>query len=682
MELNVHSFRKSFENDGNINPQNLLNFQNHLESSLKLSEIGNKENEQTKQFDSINSYDLESIIHYNRTRNRNSKVINMKKKLTKEDLNNIPIPIFSCIFCSNDKIAFNHLINEILWDKYYVMSSIYDIQLIDKLVKTNPIMDNYNKNPPLINVIIKSTDFIKKHYNRKEIHNFFKSDKFRKKIEFNINCSNKCFKKKLESQLRMKKNKELSSNKNVTDYKSLFHKQNNNNSTFTNDNLTTNKNSINNTIGTGSFPNIGLSSSLNNNNNENKNNINNNNNLNIGLNQNNIMESIMEKIEKNEESECESEEKFLNILENKNNITNKMSKIKVSFENKFYDIWNPEITLVSEEKDEIQIKNQLTERNTKYIKSLIYNKNKRIKRCRINDDNNLVVKNNQGNNIISYNSEKNDKKINYKKIFFSPFLNNNLKKRNLMDFIKYKNKRNFHVDPLLLKEKFFTKDQNKTNKSNLDLINNLLTTKSRDSYNNTVSHLRTKNSSKISNLLKSKSGFIIDKKKDNNINSKKFMTSSTLSSKNNNSHIQKKTNFTLSNFFPSSSKIVKYKSFNKIKDLNKKNNCDIYLNIDINNKMIDILKKYLPRTNRFTNRSSLCCSLRDKNSLTSLPKINLNMSPIYNYKYKNTLIKINQNKKLQITNSNRKISSKNIILNNQCVSLYKPSIKLGTFSVK
>ena len=91
----------------------------------------------------------------------------------------------------------------------------------------------------------------------------------------------KNFLQKLEDQYIRKRNKELSNNKFNSnklfifdENKMSFHKQNNN-STFTNDNLTTNKNSITNTntLGAGSTPNIGLSSSLNNN--ENMNNINN-----------------------------------------------------------------------------------------------------------------------------------------------------------------------------------------------------------------------------------------------------------------------------------------------------------------------------------------------------------------------------------------------------------------------
>ena len=47
--------------------KNKLNFENYTYSSLKLSKIENKENEQTKKFDSINSYNFDITSNINKT---------------------------------------------------------------------------------------------------------------------------------------------------------------------------------------------------------------------------------------------------------------------------------------------------------------------------------------------------------------------------------------------------------------------------------------------------------------------------------------------------------------------------------------------------------------------------------------------------------------------------------------
>jgi hypothetical protein len=47
------------------------------------------------------------------------------------------------------------------------------------------------------------------------------------------------------------------------------------------------------------------------------------------------MKYIIEKIERNEVSECESEEKFIDILDNQINLKRKINKNNISFENNF-----------------------------------------------------------------------------------------------------------------------------------------------------------------------------------------------------------------------------------------------------------------------------------------------------------------------------------------------------------
>ena len=685
MEFNIHSIQKNPENKNNHQSNNFSNFQYFLESSLKISEIENKGNEQPKKFDSINSYNFESISNYNKTEKQKRKIKNIKKRLTKEDLNNIPLPIFSCIYCSNEKVGFEHLIKENICNKYFLQTSVYDMKNLDKIIRINPIIDRYKENPPLINIIIKNTEFIKQCFKNNDIYDFFSSEIFLKISEVNHIKIIKNFLQKLEDQYIRKRNKELSNNKFNSnklfifdENKMSFHKQNNN-STFTNDNLTTNKNSITNTntLGAGSTPNIGLSSSLNNNENMN--------NINICFNPNNMMQSIMEKIENNEESDGETEEKVLGILEERNNSTHKIDKSKISFEEKYYDIWNPEITLVKDEEDNIynlNFNNNFSARNIKHIKRIMnfIHKKKKKNKNKFNINN---IHNNQDENIINYEKEnKINKKMIYKRNIFSPYINNSVKKRNLIEFINYKNRRNLNIDPLLLKHKFFTKDINNNDYNNkFGLINNLISPRAKDSYNHIISQQKKQQEMKknLLHLLKSKSGLNMYRSKNNNINinSNRLIRKATLSATENLSHIIKKNNHTFTNFHENDLNAFNNKSIKVNNDIYQRKNCDINLDIDINNKKIDLSSKYL----KITNRSLLSSSLKEKSDITSLPNLKINLSPINNYKFKANKIGMNQTKKIRIKNSLRKINSYNF-LQNRCVSLSRPAIKLGIFSIK
>ena len=76
------------------------------------------------------------------------------KKLKKEDLDNIPLPIFSCIYCSNEKVSFTHFSNEIISNKYLFQTSIYDLKLLDYLIDFNFTSDNFDKNNKLLNIYL------------------------------------------------------------------------------------------------------------------------------------------------------------------------------------------------------------------------------------------------------------------------------------------------------------------------------------------------------------------------------------------------------------------------------------------------------------------------------------------------------------------------------------------------
>ena len=121
-----------------------------------ISEIGendnfnnnNKINEITQNFNN-NCSILSSInsSEYNEYQNQsndeiiiNTEIIKKRnKKRNKDELNLTPLPIFSCIYCSNDKVAFSHLSREILSEKYLFQTSNYDIQELEKIINDSLI---------------------------------------------------------------------------------------------------------------------------------------------------------------------------------------------------------------------------------------------------------------------------------------------------------------------------------------------------------------------------------------------------------------------------------------------------------------------------------------------------------------------------------------------------------------
>ena len=352
----------------NINKNGNNNIFNLFENSVSISGIENKENEYIKNDDinitnnynnTLNSNIIsedQSIHQLNREINNNK----IKKKLTKEDLDNTPLPIFSCIYCSNDYISYKHLLDENLSSKYYIQTSIYDIKILDELIKYHSLIDQGNKNSSLINIIIKNIEYLKKYYTKEESIAYYKSNKFQYICTSNNLKIKNYFYQKLEIFIIRKKNKDLTNkkinnkyiNKNISYNKLSFH--NNNSGSIVNDNFYNARNikNTNNTFGTGTCQGTGSYSSMNNlisfslYNNENNNN---NNNI-LYLNNLNMMENIMEKIEKNEESENDEEggEEFLNIFGNESQFQKQINTNKTIFEDKFYDIWNPEITIINE----------------------------------------------------------------------------------------------------------------------------------------------------------------------------------------------------------------------------------------------------------------------------------------------------------------------------------------------
>ena len=135
--------------------------------------------------------------------------INLKlgeHKITKDDLKTIPLPIFECIYCANEKIAFNHLINEELSLKYLYNTEKKDILLINFLQENNLLLleneedinlknlilkknvdIDINKLKSLIKVILSNREYVSKYYNIDESQNFLKQKRKRENNDYKIN---------------------------------------------------------------------------------------------------------------------------------------------------------------------------------------------------------------------------------------------------------------------------------------------------------------------------------------------------------------------------------------------------------------------------------------------------------------------------------------------------------------
>ena len=143
-------------------PTNKLLNDQEMDNTLNFSKIApiedpiiNKDIQINQSKDIINN----TINDFVKNIDENKK---LNKKLTKEDLDNIPLPIFSCIYCSNDCIAFKHLSLEIISEKYLYQASNFDIIEINNLLLYKNFIVR-NDNNKLFKMIIENTQYIK-HY--------------------------------------------------------------------------------------------------------------------------------------------------------------------------------------------------------------------------------------------------------------------------------------------------------------------------------------------------------------------------------------------------------------------------------------------------------------------------------------------------------------------------------------
>ena len=383
------------EFDNSLNLSGIVN----NEENQKIRKYSKNSNTVGKDFsedlDNFNEMESESTIRkisiesFQIDLNNNSDKKQIKKKLTKEDLNNIPLPVFDCIYCTNDKIVFRTFVNNILSDKYLLLTSKYDLDDLTKLILQQPLIDKNDKNEKLLNIIIKNTEYIKEFFPKEKNFFYFKSQLFNNLCDKYTSENQRSFKQKLEDTLVRKKKDFYFRGinkipKNSMNNKCLFNSTNsliNNCNTLCGLVESVQQNIVNNNI-----KNV-YSSCSNNSINFNSLSLNNNEFVYNSNYKENNLDYIVENIEKKEESLNDVDDKDEIIDFFKFDLVRKISKNDVKWDNKYYNIWNPDISSVSDfdenaDNDKKENKNSANKNNT-ISKSL-------------------------GNNIFHYYTEKNN----------------------------------------------------------------------------------------------------------------------------------------------------------------------------------------------------------------------------------------------------------------------------------
>ena len=650
MELNNNIINNK-KSDTNLNNEflqmNLINiknekYANNSFSDLSLSDIGNKdknsipsqrshyknnENEKINNF-ILNEIEKRSSLESIKYEDLNNLFfIKNKKKLTKEDLNNIPLPIFSCIYCSNEKLSFNHFSNEILSNNYSLMTSIYDIKELNKIFSNKYLIDKDDKNDKLENIIIQNTEYINKYYTLDEIRkiliqthddkNYFEiyQKQYIQKIS---NILNKIKIKKIQNNLI----KIPSITKKISQYHSF------------------NNNKINNIINNSTITNsTDRLNELHFNNNNKKNNPNFNQTI-----SNLSVSSFINYIDNNFLKEKENRFKLDDIIEqiekNSNieysgfDLSRKIKREDIDWENGYYNIWSPIIDPIS----------------SYYIP---VSKNKTINK-KINK---TFIKLQKGNNLFYTKIKEN----------ISPIIIN---KR----CIHLKGKEKLNINKSYQKNEFSKKKLNDIEISS----NNIKILKK-----NAITHLITNNSptKNIKNILINLNDNTPNlkniKKNKNNIsthtennNSQKYLKPITTSISLISLNIKKKVNVNPINLFKSSKNISKFKYY-------QINNPQLPLNINKVNNSINLQKK---TKIKIESGKSFNKNKNNQKKKTSRNKINTNF-PILSF---NTSINKKKCKKIKNINSlpklinnelkKKQINLTNIIQRNNTLNIKEKSV--------
>ena len=192
---------------------------NEIKEDFNISLLSNiSENKNTDIINNFgNNFENESIISSIDYSNDNSKeeeeeiIINTEKKhkkRNKDELNLTPLPLFSCIYCSNDKIAFSHLSKEIFSEKYLFQTSNYDIQELNKLINDS-LIEKDSQNDKLIKIIIEYSEYFKKYFTNEESEQYLKSNHYKLLCINNKNYIQQYFNNKLENSINRKKNEQI-----------------------------------------------------------------------------------------------------------------------------------------------------------------------------------------------------------------------------------------------------------------------------------------------------------------------------------------------------------------------------------------------------------------------------------------------------------------------------------------
>ena len=238
---------------------------------------------------------------------------------------------------------------------------------------------------------------------------------------------------------------------------------------------------------------------------------------------------------KSEKIGFNSERKYLDALREERHY---LKKSNIIFDDKTYDIWNPNITLISQKNEEIQNKNFFYNINENQMdKKLRLSKIKK-KFCKINfinQDKKACNYEPNYNNVYIYNKSAKEE------INFPSY--NNRQKRNVIDFFK------IGENKCLFKSQFL-KNQSINFDKNMNLINKIYTSRNRNNNKFLAEKITTKSLLFLSNLS--------DKDKNNNKIYLKKLISKSLSPVNNFPYIHKKKKF--SSKFDMNLNDIKYKN--------------------------------------------------------------------------------------------------------------------------
>ena len=423
---NISTINNKIDNNNKKDKNNLQDLS--FERSFELTIMSKGERKDKFMIENNKIIDNDFFNEPELNNNQNLKLQDIK--IRKEDLDNIPLPVFSCIYCANEDISFSHLSNEIISDKYLFLTSIYDLEQLNFLISLKIPAKTNDYNEKLLNIQLDNSEYIYKYNNyensKKYINdNLFKVECLKSKSDINDNFKhhfNLFFKKKMKKANKDKP--EYLSKK----YKNIFENSGNNidreklkgaYKLIKGVNINKNKrlNEVNSSLLNSYYKSLNRKFYF----------------LNKSKSNNMIRNQTKIIIESKDEKKD-----FIDILE-EDNLKRKINKNEIEWENDYYDVYNPKI-----EDDFLYIENASKEKKLKINKSLI---KMYIGAMRQNNDNTFNYLNHlekgsiSAKNRIHINLKTNSKEIS------ESFLNSNIKK-NLINRIKnpllHLNNTNFH----------------------------------------------------------------------------------------------------------------------------------------------------------------------------------------------------------------------------------------------